>query len=762
MTALRIVLGGLWLPFKLYLKPYTFRREVAALAPDLPENYTVWKARHHFRKPEVRRGFSLLMLQAVIALAWAPIVGWLSQALGFEFNWVHMLIRVAFGVAFGVTFGVTFGVAVGVAFGVALGVAVGVAFGVAVDVAVGVAFGVAFGVTFGVLGEVAFGVAFGVVGGVVFRVLGGVTVGVTIGVAWILTSLHLINLFLELPISLSSWLISKLHPRSSRWLWRICPVRWDDVILLPLPGLPNLLATLVRQNAALGNLALQETSEHKFQYRAAFKARSLLAQQDAQWVSSLPSLAVFNQGLAWLTEDTPLPQTLRSSLLQLRDISLEVSSALESDSATNRVRRLQQAKDKLAILAQRPLREFALAVNRWAGLVEAGLNEAIQQQRKNEPIPMVYSGDGRPVSPGVRGDEQIPFKGRRALFKRLEQALGGNEGERATYLLIGQGRTGKTSALLQLERRLGSGVVPAFLDLQNPKLGGAGDVGGLLHGWAEAVNDEGRRRGVILPDLTRRELGSDPYPAFGRWLDKLEKALGERRLLMCLDEFEALEQGIAEGRFDTRVLSTLRNIVQHRRRINVLLSGRHQIDELPPHWASALINTLSLPISYLEEADARELIVQPVADFPDIYRPETVDRIISLTHRQPYLIQLLCQLLVKRMNDARRMPPDSWVEVADVDAVIPLALEHGATYFSDLWRGQIGGETAQTIIDAIAQQPDLALEVEDLRRLVPDEQALNKAVRTLLRREIIAKDQNGRFNLLVPLVAEYCRAQRVI
>ncbi|MGZ5052963.1 MAG: hypothetical protein ACXWF8_18810 [Methylobacter sp.] len=85
-------------------------------------------------------------------------------------------------------------------------------------------------------------------------------------------------------------------------------------------------------------------------------------------------------------------------------------------------------------------------------------------------------------------------------------------------------------------------------------------------------------------------------------------------MLLCLDEFEALETGIAAGRFDELILTCLRNIVQHRRRVDVLLSGSHQIDELSPHWASALINTLSLPISFLEENDVCDLIEHPIAN----------------------------------------------------------------------------------------------------------------------------------------------------
>ncbi len=276
---------------------------------------------------------------------------------------------------------------------------------------------------------------------------------------------------------------------------------------------------------------------------------------------------------------------------------------------------------------------------------------------------------------------------------------------------------------------------------------------------ADAVADEARRRGVVLPDLTRRMLDADPYPSFGRWLDAVENALGNRRLLLCLDEYEALEQGLAAGRFDERLLMALRNIVQHRRRVDVLLSGSRQIDELPPRWASALINTLALTISFLEEPDARELIVSPVQSFPSIYRDETVERILLLTHRQPYLIQLLCALLVERMNKAGRMPPDSWVEVDDVAAVIPLALERGVGYFSDLWHGQAGGETAQRLLEALAEAEDLTLDIAALRLVEPDSRALNAALRILQRREILEKD-GERYRILVPLVGEYVRTQR--
>jgi uncharacterized protein len=191
------------------------------------------------------------------------------------------------------------------------------------------------------------------------------------------------------------------------------------------------------------------------------------------------------------------------------------------------------------------------------------------------------------------------------------------------------------------------------------------------------------------------------------------------------------------------------------------LSGSHQIDELPPHWAKALVGTSVLPISFLEEADARELIERPVKDFPDIYSRAAVDAIIGVTHCQPYYIQLLCALLVERMNRARRMPPDSCVAADDVAAIIPLALERGQNYFSDLWQNQIGSEAGRRILEHLAKSPDSQSPLSDIHSLVPDDVARRAAIDTLKRREIIAMTDGG-CRIIVPLVAAYVRQRTML
>ena len=396
----------------------------------------------------------------------------------------------------------------------------------------------------------------------------------------------------------------------------------------------------------------------------------------------------------------------------------------------------------------------------WGRILEKAVADAERQRRAQEPIPQVYMRDGKPIWPAARSDAAIPFKGRKALFRQLEDALGGGEGERATFLLYGQRRTGKTSVLFQLPRRLGSKVVPVFLDMQ--RLGNAERASSLLSGLAGGIEEEAQRnRSLPLPAIAAAALADDPYPAFDRWLVQVEGLLGDRTLLLCLDEYESLEQGIADGRLDVRVLNMLRSIIQNRHHIAVLLSGGHRLDELPPRWSSALINVSTLPISFLEEDDARELVEIPVVGFPAIYEPQAVDLILRLTHCHPFLIQLMCGLLVDRLNQARRMPPESYAAEKDVRAVVPTALERSNGYFDDLWRTQTGSEVAQRVLSTLANGRDDYQPKAVVRGLQADEAALRNALATLLRREIIEAADDG-YRITVPLVAEYVRRQTML
>jgi hypothetical protein len=148
-------------------------------------------------------------------------------------------------------------------------------------------------------------------------------------------------------------------------------------------------------------------------------------------------------------------------------------------------------------------------------------------------------------------------------------------------------------------------------------------------------------------------------------------------------------------------------------------------------------------VSYLDEESARELIVQPVEDFPNIYDRTAVDAIIHLTRCQPYLVQLTCYEVVELLNrdirENRRDASTPNTTARDVETVIPTVLERGGEYFRELWKS--------------LSDRDRNL----LQRLVQGEPpaAQDKAVlRKLERQEILEKTESG-YRFQVSLVREY-------
>ncbi len=147
--------------------------------------------------------------------------------------------------------------------------------------------------------------------------------------------------------------------------------------------------------------------------------------------------------------------------------------------------------------------------------------------------------------------------------------------------------------------------------------------------------------------------------------------------VICLDEFERLEEMVRDGRLDRRAFNWLRGMIQHHASVVVLLSGSHEPFELEPVWSDTLINVRTLRVRPLEEKEARELITAPVPDFPLKYAPEAVKRILTASGCQPYLIQATCRDLVDKLNEEQRL----CAGVADVERAFESCLQTAQVYF---------------------------------------------------------------------------------
>jgi hypothetical protein len=645
---------------------------------------------------------------------------------------------------------IAFRVAVGVAFGVAVSVAVGVAFGVAVGVAGGV--GVAFRVAFGVAGDVALGVVGGVAGGVA----GGVTLGVAVGVArgvaagvaaGVGVTINLWRPVLFFPfVILWNYLLNRLDKGrngKSPCLLRYHSAFWDEWQRLHLPGLDKYLLFIIENNPVEGEAALEylSTSPQRWAAQAAqieLDALSLQSCKDVEAIREVHRSLVTGE---LESEVSPLLQIFSR-------ISEDIDAALNQASTYNQRLLLRDVGDKLNLQLQNFARSsdkytvrFYPIIKSWHEIVTNYVDELAKVTELRQEIDLPYI-TGNPIAL-----EQEIFTGRDDIGLRIEQLL--RDRRRPPLLLYGQRRMGKTSLLNNIRKLLPSNIIPIFVDLQGAP-SSASDHAGFLYNLAREMEKSAKIQGLTLPSLAREALKSDPFTYFYEWLDKVEQALEENTALLALDEFEVLDNAIAKGRFDEEdVLGMLRHLIQHRPRFKILLAGSHAIAEYQ-RWASYLINVQVVHISYLKEAEARQLIERPVKDFTLRYEPNAVERVLQLTRCHPFLVQLLCAEIIVLKNEQdpsiRRL-----ATLADVEAGIPEALKSGGFFFADIQNNQVDA-TGQAILRFIAAQGEGAM--VSRKTLLQQFPNADITLNLLLQRELIEEIENG-YSFQVELIRRW-------
>jgi hypothetical protein len=160
-----------------------------------------------------------------------------------------------------------------------------------------------------------------------------------------------------------------------------------------------------------------------------------------------------------------------------------------------------------------------------------------------------------------------------------------------------------------------------------------------------------------------------------------------------------------------------------------LLTGSHSLDEFG-RWASYLINVQLVHISYLNEAEARQLIERPVEDFALRYEPQASQRVLELTRGHPFLVQLLCSEIVALKNE--QAPAVRHLAcLADVEA----ALSHGSFFFVDIQSNQLDAVALKLVRFMASQAERVAIDSGTLSYHFPTN--LDQTLALLTRRQLI-------------------------
>jgi outer membrane protein assembly factor BamB len=350
-----------------------------------------------------------------------------------------------------------------------------------------------------------------------------------------------------------------------------------------------------------------------------------------------------------------------------------------------------------------------------------------------------FSPIANPYLPGtpLRKDSPL-FYGREDLFEFITENAGTNS-QRNVLMLVGQRRTGKTSALLRLEEYLPDHLLPVYIDCQS--LGVTPGMPALLQEFAWHIADTLNARGMncIVPD--NEVWQADPARVFQRTFLPAARLLlpADTTLLIVFDEFEAFESLVADGIMPPTVFTYLRHLMQHNDWLNFIFVGTRRLEEMSADYWSVLFNTaLYRKIDFLPYPAATRLICEPVSP-AIIYDDLAIDKILRVTAGHPYFLQLVCYTLVKNVNQQG----SGYVTISDVNAALDEMLRLGEVHFAYLWQRSSRAERAMLsaaahLMDRNEPLPPVTfIEFLETFSIELDPTEATTALNSLVRRDIL-------------------------
>jgi type I restriction enzyme M protein len=394
------------------------------------------------------------------------------------------------------------------------------------------------------------------------------------------------------------------------------------------------------------------------------------------------------------------------------------------------------------------------------------------------------------ASPYVCGDPVRPerddvFFGREELVDAIRRQViqSGN-----VILLEGNRRAGKSSILRHLEGlRPIQGWLGVYCSLQGAE-GSAGRVGvptaevfreiakSVASGLQVLREDLPLPNGSVLPagqmlGIARAcRTGISEESPFADCREYVEVALEhlhshDRGILLLLDEFDKLQEGIDSGVTSPQVPENIRFLVQTYPRFSAILTGSRRLKRLRDEYWSALFGLgTQFSVTALSEDAARRLVTEPVRS-KLTFSDEAVTRAVELVARQPFLLQCLCSRIFELAAQLKQR--SITIDIVDRAAN---ALVADNEHFASLW--DYAGSDRRRLILAICERettgPDalrLGVLEERLTQLgvEVDEGRLMGDLEYLRELEVIdiGNEASGRaYTLTLPLMGQWIDRQQ--
>ncbi|MBD2094261.1 N-6 DNA methylase [Trichocoleus sp. FACHB-591] len=378
---------------------------------------------------------------------------------------------------------------------------------------------------------------------------------------------------------------------------------------------------------------------------------------------------------------------------------------------------------------------------------------------------------GRPI------EREEMFYGRDDVIEQIKDHLN-DETQSNVILLEGNRRTGKTSILRQLQK---DNNLHSWLMVEC-SLQGADSMATrhVFRLFTRTIWEACTTAGVVTwlpsqpPPASDRPLvrelvdaldatfsGDHPFEAFELYLRSVLEAIQPCKLLLMLDEFDKLQEGIDQGITNPQVPENIRYLLHTYSDMSAIITGSRRLKRLREEYWSALFGFgYQIGISALPLDSARNLVTEPV-EGQLLFLPEARDRLVNLCACQPYLIQSLCTRVFERSKrQAERTITPALVESAAT------AMVEDNEHFRTLWK--YAGTERRRMILAICQRfvdgddptnlDFLETKLEEFGIRVPKKRGLGEDLDFLRELELIDFDSTqGReaYALSIPLMEKW-------
>ena len=298
---------------------------------------------------------------------------------------------------------------------------------------------------------------------------------------------------------------------------------------------------------------------------------------------------------------------------------------------------------------------------------QIAINYRINGELKEPPLYINAIKD----NPYIYGDpvrDDLMFFGRAAEIEEILQAI--TKPAKQDILVVGERRTGKTSLLYQLQRRLARPFIPVFAELYVCKPDTASVLQYLLNKIIEHLINEK----LLAPEWKEHHFESAYFKeSVGEILAAARENLADIKIVLLIDEADYFLE-IRPRYFPWRVDPLCQNILRSTLQSDIgadlraVIAGSNALLYYVSQHSSPFFNHFKpVRLKPLTRDQTQELITRPAASLGYSYSPSAIERIIELSGGQPYYCQALCyEAFANALKNNRLQITDEDVNVAEV------------------------------------------------------------------------------------------------